>query len=477
MHAPQTVPHQVPVPDSSTNATSSSTSNKGKGKATSPPAKKIVLEHVARTKVFATTSAFTDMNKTEIRTCIQNALAKIQSLDSISFKLTRDELDAEIELVIVAFYDPKGATEAIDTIVHDVFKIKLHPYNPKDPLGIRQNNMDDSRAPENSNERTVRVTEIPLSFDMDTIYAAFGTYGKVKDVRLHTKGIWQFAYVEFYCAEAITIFYDVWAIMFMKHQMRVYPLGLSDEDYKFRSKYTAKLANLPKNTTTTDLLDIIDATKAKSCIIPKGAWTYLNRPFAFFHFESETDLNDAFKTNYSLANADLTWCALNTKLCNICGSTDHLVKNCRGNKAKVNKKFQNIYQRYKPANYEKLILKSRPQYGPRNPRSPDEAKVQHGKSFAQALSGNNNNNNVLLDDWFDDRTANKSTRPNSYTPNSAFEKAMMERFDQLDEKFEKFAMRLDDLEYRIGHFELEAYESAMGNKLGWYDSPINNLVQ
>src|SRR5256884_314144 len=152
MHAPQTVPHQVPVPDSSTNATSSSTSNKGKGKATSPPAKKIVLEHVARTKVFATTSAFTDMNKTEIRTCIQNALAKIQSLDSISFKLTRDELDAEIELVIVAFYDPKGANEAIDTIVHDVFKIKLHSYNPKDPLGTRQNNMDDSRAPENSNE-------------------------------------------------------------------------------------------------------------------------------------------------------------------------------------------------------------------------------------------------------------------------------------------------------------------------------------
>src|SRR2546430_9608093 len=52
--------------------------------------------------------------------------------------------------------------------------------------------------------------------------------------------------------------------------MRVYSLGLSDEDYKFRSKFTAKLANLPKNTTTTDLLDIIDATKAKSCIIPRS---------------------------------------------------------------------------------------------------------------------------------------------------------------------------------------------------------------
>src|SRR2546430_10991097 len=87
--------------------------------------------------------------------------------------------------------------------------------------------------------------------------------------------------------------------------MRVYSLGLSDEDYKFRSKYTAKLANLPKNTTTTDLLDIIDATKAKFCIIPKGARTYFNHPFAFFHFKSEKDLNDAFKTNYSLANSDL----------------------------------------------------------------------------------------------------------------------------------------------------------------------------
>src|SRR2546429_5058081 len=202
--------------------------------------------------------------------------------------------------------------------------------------------------------------------------------------------------------------------MFMKHHMRVYPLGLSDEDYKFRSKYTAKWANLPKNTTTTDLLDIIDATKAKSCIIPKGVRTYLNHPFAFLHFESEQDLNDAFKTNYSLANSDLTWCALTTKLCNICGSSDHLVKNCKGNKAKINKKYQNIYQRYKLANFEKLLPKSRPQNSPRNSRSPDTAKVQQGKSFAQALSGNN-----LLDEWFDKNTNEKTTNPNSYKPNSA----------------------------------------------------------
>src|SRR4051812_18142396 len=106
--------------------------------------------------------------------------------------------------------------------------------------------------------------------------------------------------------------------MFMKYQMKGYPLGLSDEDYKFWLKFTVKLANLPKNTTTTDLLNIINATHTKSCIIPKGTCTYLNHLFAFLYFESERDLN---KTNYFLTNSDLVWYALTTKLCNICGST------------------------------------------------------------------------------------------------------------------------------------------------------------
>src|SRR5439155_507688 len=179
-----------------------------------------------------------------------------------------------------------------------------------DPFDQRDNDMDDRNSLTYSNSRTVRVTEIPLNFDLDTLYAAFGTYGSVKDIRLHTKGIWQHAFVEFNSSDAVDMFYDSWAIMFMKHQIRVYPMELSTDDYKFRSKFSAKLANLPKNTTTTDLLDIISATKTKTCIIPKGPRTYFNCPYAFLCFESEKDLSDAFQTNFSLANSDLAWCQI-----------------------------------------------------------------------------------------------------------------------------------------------------------------------
>ena len=41
-----------------------------------------------------------------------------------------------------------------------------------------------------------------------------------------------------------------------------------------------KLTGLPTGTTVVDLIDIISATRAKSCIIPKGLKSYMPRPFA-----------------------------------------------------------------------------------------------------------------------------------------------------------------------------------------------------
>ena len=93
-------------------------------------------------------------------------------------------------------------------MVHGEYNIALREYNPKDPFDLRGNDMFDRNSPTNSNSRTVRVTEIPLNFDADTLYAAFGTYGSVKDIRLHTKGIWQHAFVEFNSSEVVDMFYD-----------------------------------------------------------------------------------------------------------------------------------------------------------------------------------------------------------------------------------------------------------------------------
>src|SRR5947207_16028411 len=80
-------------------------------------------------------------------------------------------------------------------------------------------------------------------------------------------------------------------------------------------------------------------------------------PFRFLAFECEKDFNQALETSFALDSSDLSWCTLKTKLCGICRSPSHAAKTCPKNKDRANRRFKRIYNRYKPANYHKLLLK------------------------------------------------------------------------------------------------------------------------
>src|SRR5437868_5001342 len=45
---------------------------------------------------------------------------------------------------------------------------------------------------------------------------------------------------------------------------------LPNDEWNRRSRFTLKLTGLPSGTTIVDLLDVFDATKAKTIVIPKG---------------------------------------------------------------------------------------------------------------------------------------------------------------------------------------------------------------
>ena len=205
--------------------------------------------------------------------------------------------------------------------------------------------------------RTVKLLDIPLSFSQDSIHAAMSRYGKVVSVRLNTKNAWQQAFVEFETADSVSPFYDEWGFICLKHFIKAIPLVLPQDQWELRSKYVLKLTGLPPGTTFIDLVDIVNATDAKSCIIPKGLKAYQPRPFAYIAFSSESKMLKALKTSYSLVNSDLTWVITKQKLCGICESPSHLAKFCPKNKTKSNKKYQTIYERYKPANYQKYLPK------------------------------------------------------------------------------------------------------------------------
>src|SRR5204863_6611140 len=94
---------------------------------------------------------------------------------------------------------------------------------------------------------------------------------------------------------------------------------------------------------------------------------------------------------FTLDSSDLSWCTLKTKLCGICRSPSHDAKTCPKNKDKANRRFKRIYNRYKPANYQKLLpKKSTITNNNRNNQSQrfSDPSVRQGRSYASTVKGN-----------------------------------------------------------------------------------------
>ena len=84
----------------------------------------------------------------------------------------------------------------------------------------------------------------------------------------------------------------------------MYPAYLTQDQVKQRNNIRIKLTNLPFGITARDLQDIIIATKAKSCYIPRSN-NYKLCPFAILYFDSADALNNAIKINYAFNNQEL----------------------------------------------------------------------------------------------------------------------------------------------------------------------------
>ena len=102
-------------------------------------------------------------------------------------------------------------------------------------------------------------------------------------------------------------------------------------------------------------------------------------------FKSQEDLDLAFAHEASLGNTELKWTNLSAKLCFLCDSTEHSVKDCpkkqinqqfRDNRREKIKKHGHLYQRYQTQSAAPLIKFMETQQRFKN------------KSFAQAVKGN-----------------------------------------------------------------------------------------
>src|SRR5436190_10849394 len=340
---------------------------------------KTVINRSQRYRLYAPVTAFTTEDITEIRKSLLHLYEKLYSLTDISVKSIKRQDKSIVKFIVVEFYVESQAKKALLMPIPMTIGVYFRILNEQSQLAEQVNaassaSPDDISSPGHMpgqdsefadrtaqridrDNRTVKVMEIPLSFDEAAVKAAFNQHGIVKSIRMTTKNSWQQAFMTFVDEKSIQPFFVEWGFIYLKHFLKVAPVKLPSAQWNLHSAYVLKLTGLPTGTTVVDLVDIISATRAKSYIIPKGLRSYMPRPFAFFAFECEKDYNQALETSFALDSSDLSWCTLKTKLCGICGSPSHAARTCPKNKDKVNRRFERIYNRYKPANYQKLLPK------------------------------------------------------------------------------------------------------------------------
>ena len=437
----------------------------------SPPQPRIHIARSQRFSLFAPVTDFTTDDPTAIKKSLYNLYATSTQLTDIQIVPIKQNKDITVNFVIVTFCSMDDAYKAKATpipgteksfefysnkrsqLVEIVSASSDENTSAKQPIVPLKDFVNHTANKKDRDSRTVKLQDIPLSFSQDSIHAAMSCYGKVVSVRLNTKNAWQQAFVEFESADSVSPFYDDWGFLCLKHFIKATPLVLPQDQWELRSKHVLKLTGLPPGTTFIDLIDIISAVDAKSCVIPKGLKAYQPRPFAYIAFSSESKMLKALKTSYSLVNSDLTWVTTKQKLCGICGSPSHLAKACPKNKTKSNKKYQTIYERYKPANYQKYLPKKTQQSSSQRSSRPwNDANVKKGVSYASMASPRTDDLTASIHNPENKSQSSQSQQQNQIRrpkTNSAFEATVLDQLESINKNFDKIFKRMENFEARL----------------------------
>jgi hypothetical protein len=199
----------------------------------------------------------------------------------------------------------------------------------------------------------IKVMEIPLDATSHQIKTTFGRYGMIVRFNMETINMWQQATITY---APNTNFVDLKkcnGVFVLNDMVRIHMCNLSGKEIREKSKYSAKLAGLPRNTTGKQLIDIAKMVHATAWVIPKARSNYHNLQHAFFYFESNDDVEAAISNeNLTIDGKHVIWTSSNTKLCAICSSPNHKASDCpKRRKRPADRNMQNLYQRFQPAQF------------------------------------------------------------------------------------------------------------------------------
>ena len=267
-------------------------------------------------------------------------------------------------------------------------------------------------------------------------------------------------------------------------------MKLNQEEKENRNKYVLKLTELPFNTRSRDIQEIIDNVDAKTCFIPRSL-QYKTKPFAIVSFNNEIAYNKALASNYQFRNKSLKWCRAMDKTCHKCGDPQHIAVRCPFNIKKNNfkanhdnssninnqetNKSYNTTPQKKPIlnkgkSLDKLYFKYRPaQYRKYNRLMDDDQNTSYAdvtrsksrnRSRGRSTTRKNNNSNENIQDSnssIKNKKKNVTISTNSiddsiHNPNS-FQNRMEIKMDLILNKLELMETRFNRLQTRITNLE------------------------
>ena len=241
-------------------------------------------------------------------------------------------------------------------------------------------------------EKSIKITEIPISVTDANIRAVFSFFGKIIRCSMTTKNLWQQATVTYDDTTNMQQFDNLDSYFVLKDLVRIHRCNLTNDAIRAKSKFSLKLTNLPIDTNGRQLINIGRTVDAIAWVIPKAKSNYRNLQYAVFYFKSQECLDSVKKCDtFFLDQKKLIWTEPNTKLCYICSVPGHQSHNChRNRRTPKDRQTQNLYQRFQPAqfnNYKAPPPKPKPipnQNNKQTPKRPIGSKTyqQSNESYA-----------------------------------------------------------------------------------------------
>ncbi|CAG8689332.1 27377_t:CDS:2, partial [Dentiscutata erythropus] len=210
-----------------------------------------------------------------------------------------------------------------------------------------------------------KIWDIPLYVKRNDLMLHLNHFGKVKQLHLTTKDMWQLGHVEFENVEVAEKLSTEWSIWIGMDCLRITSGDTSYEELNNRGKWAAKLTQLPRGMTALDIKQIVKDIKGRTIYIPRTREGYKRKNYAIISFDTEEEMQKHQHSTMKLTEEiTIRMVPMITPLCFICSSDLHKAKECNVNKYRkqlvFNKKekikqFGNLYKKYKPNYYSNLI--------------------------------------------------------------------------------------------------------------------------